>query len=49
MTAKALAKQHIKAEIQAERCRETWDQFNATVSHVFTRQSEALNRQLNIN
>lgn len=27
----------------------TWDQFNVTVSHVFTKESRKLNKELDIN
>jgi len=49
MTAQQAAKQDIKATTPLFWDRETYDQYNVGVSHLFTREARRLNKQLNIN
>ena len=49
MTAKQAAKQDIKGHVALHWDRESFDQYNVGVSHLFTKEANRLNRQLSIN
>lgn len=49
MTAKKAAKQDIKAHVALHWDRDSFDQYNVGVSHLFTKEAARLNKQLNIN
>ena len=49
MSAAKAAKQDLKAEILLLWDRDTWDQYNVTISHLFTRETRRLNKQIGIN
>ncbi len=49
MKASTVARKDIQANVAPLWDRDTWDQYNVTVSHLFTKEARRLNTELQIN